>query len=313
MILITGGLGYLGSRIAEYLLKSGYKIKLATSRTDPKIPIELSNCEIVTIDLLDIESLKKSCENVSTIIHLAALNTQACAKDPEQALLINGLGTLKLLKAASKIGVSKFIYFSTAHVYGAPLEGNISENSLTNPLHPYSITHRLAEDYLNEYSQSGKMSGVTFRLSNAFGAPILKDSDCWMLVANDLTKQVVTDNVMQIRSNIRIQRDFVPITDVCKAVEFILKSSLLKNYDVFNVGSGYTMTLEDMAVLIADRSDKVLGIKPEIKFSGKGCLLEKYRKLHYSTKKLLNLGCVFENNINHEIDNLLLSCIRWYK
>ena len=74
MILITGGYGYLGGRIASHLMKNGRQVRIGTHRASPIIPEELEGCEQVYIDLSNIESLRKSCEGVTHLIHLAALN-----------------------------------------------------------------------------------------------------------------------------------------------------------------------------------------------------------------------------------------------
>ena len=86
MILITGGLGYLG-KITSYLLALGYKVRLASSRSNPEIPENLSSCQVVKIDLQELKSLESSCEGVAGIIHLAALD--ASGSQGHQRSVIN--------------------------------------------------------------------------------------------------------------------------------------------------------------------------------------------------------------------------------
>ena len=105
VVLITGGLGYLGGRIVKHLLSLGFRVRIASSRSSPSVPGELSECEVFSYNLAEESTLSKVCKNVSSIIHLAALNAQQCNHDPEAALLVNSLGTLKLLNAAKKNGV----------------------------------------------------------------------------------------------------------------------------------------------------------------------------------------------------------------
>jgi UDP-glucose 4-epimerase len=79
------------------------------------------------MDLTNDREVRAACEGMDTIIHLAALNEHESLADPMGALLVNGAGTLKLLEAAIAEGVRRVIYFSTAHVYGSPLIGRITE------------------------------------------------------------------------------------------------------------------------------------------------------------------------------------------
>jgi len=311
MILITGGLGYLGARIAKYLLDRGNKVRVATSRQNAFIPKELVGSEIVKIDLSAQKTLEVACDGVSIIIHLAGMDAKSCEKNPEQAILVNSLGTLNLLKAAKKSNIDRFIYFSTAHVYGKPLEGSFTEDTLPHPSHPYSITHRTAEDYVYEYSMAGHFSAVIFRLSNAVGCPISKDINCWMLVSNDLVRQLIINKKLQIYSNVYSERDFIAISDVCNAVNFMLKYDQLNHCEIYNLGSGCALNLKNLSELICDEAEKIIDRRPVVEFLH-GSNNKSIHKLNYSVDKINGIGCHIGTNLNKEIKQLILMSQKWF-
>ena len=310
MVLISGGLGYLGGRIAKYLLDSGFQVRIGSSQSHPDVPSDLLSCEIVMCDLSDKRSLENACKNVSSIIHLASLNAQECDHDPEAALLINGLGTLNLLNAAKKMGVTKFVYFSTAHVYGSPLQGIIGENSTPRPIHDYAITHRLAEDYVLQANSNKDITGSILRLTNSVGSPLNSKANCWMLVVNDLCKQTVLNQSMELHSDELVQRDFIPISTVCSTVVDVLTSDVLDG-EIANISSSVVLTLRELTNLIADRSEVVLGFRPNINFKRlpKGKPLE---SLFILNSKLKSSGCIIDTDLSYEIDQLLLNCNQWF-
>ena len=310
MVLISGGLGYLGGRIAKYLLDSGFQVRIGSSRSHPDVPSDLLSCEIVICDLSDKRSLENACKNVSSIIHLASLNAQECDHDPEAALLINGLGTLNLLNAAKKMGITKFVYFSTAHVYGSPLQGIIDENSTPRPIHDYAITHRLAEDYVLQANSNKDITGSILRLTNSVGSPLNSKANCWMLVVNDLCKQTVLNQSMELHSDELVQRDFIPISTVCSTVVDVLTSDVLDG-EIANISSSVVLTLRELTNLIADRSEVVLGFRPNINFKRlpKGKPLE---SLFILNSKLKSSGCIIDTDLSYEIDQLLLNCNQWF-
>lgn len=260
----------------------------------------------------DDSSLEQACHGISSVVHLAAMNAQDCEKYPEEALLFNGLGTLKLLQAAERKGVSKFIYFSTAHIYGTPLQGTINEESLPRPLHPYSITHRLAEDYMVEADQKEILSGIVFRLTNGVGYPVRSDANCWMLVVNDLCRQVVTNQRMELHSDKSVERDYVPISAICSALYFALEQSSLDG-EIVNISAGNSLSLKELTDFIADRTVEVLGFRPTVHFSNrpKSSIFSKER-LEISNSKLKKSGFVMEADLSDEIDQLLLKCQQWF-
>ena len=194
-ILITGGLGYIGSSLAHsLLLTKKFKIILGTRDNKVELPFELKDCEIVQFDLLEKNTIQKSLNQVDIIIHLAAMNASECEKNPTNALLVNTLGTLNLVQLVKSSNVEKIIYFSTAHVYGSHLLGNITEDTITLPNNHYAITHRFSEEYITKLGKNRAISTSIVRLTNAVGSPVNKKANCWMLVANDFAKQIVEKN-----------------------------------------------------------------------------------------------------------------------
>lgn len=308
-LLITGGLGYVGGRIAKYLSEnSDYYILLGTRKSELKRPEWLTNGEIVNIDLLSENSLDEVCKGVDTVIHLAALNEIDSVLRPAQAVEVNCIGTIKLLEAAEKNKVERFIYFSTAHIYGSPLVGEIDEATLTRPVHPYAITHKTAEDFVLSYHDKGKIAGLVIRLSNSFGWPASADVNRWTLLVNDLCKQAVTTGKLVLKSAGLQKRDFIPLHDVCSAVEYFLALPTSSYGDaIFNLGGGRTSSIIEMTERIADRCEVILGFRPEIvrPEPGVGGPAE---ELHYSIAKLKSLGFQLSGDINKEIDGTLIVC-----
>jgi len=308
MILITGGYGYLGGRIASYLLGKGEHVRIGSHRKTPIIPEELENCEHTHIDLSSKKNLLKSCEGVSCLIHLAALNVAECNENPEKAHVINAIGTRNMITAAADSGVTRFIYFSTAHVYGSPLQGNFHEDSPVHPTNTYSVTHRDAENFVKQIGKTNDMQTTIFRLTNAVGTPVGANANCWMLVVNDLCKQVITQQEMKLRSSPSLLRDYVPISTICKVVyQVILNDNL--HEEIMNLSSGESMSLQEIADMIASRASQTLGIDAPVTFeqpSYEGAYL------HIPNKKLMDLE---QNNLaelTNEIDVLLHNCNNWF-
>jgi len=310
MVLITGGLGYLGGRIAEYLIQSGFHVRIGTSQKYPDIPNTLKKCDVVTIDLTNDLSLFEATIGVTHVIHLAALNAKDSEENPESALLINGLGTYKLLKASEENDVQSFIYFSTVHVYGSPLCGLIDESTQATPLHHYSISHKTAEDFVIEADTKGRISGLVLRLSNAVGPPLNQNTNCWMLVANDFCRQAVENKRINVYSDSLLVKDFIPISTICFVVRSILNKNIVIK-GIANLSSNNSITLGELASIVAIVAKESLGYTPVINFI-KGLPRNKATELEISNKKILNTGVMFKISLIDEIDTLLLACKTWF-
>ena len=312
-ILITGGLGYLGGRIAQHLLPTNeYQLTLCSrSITQNSIPNELNGAKTATLDILNNSQCMNATIGIDCIIHLAALNEIDSATNPELAALVNTQGTKNLLDAAVANNVERFIYFSTAHVYGAPLQGEINENTPTKPVNPYAITHKNSEDYILDAHKQAKIQGLSLRLSNAIGTPLTKNVNRWSLIVNDLCKQAVETGKLTLKTPGTQLRDFICLSDVARAVEHIVSIDASKVSDgIFNLGGENTKSIFEIAQIIATRSEVVLKNKSEI--IRPDPVSNTITTLNYVVKKLLATDFKLTGNINAEIDSTLISCKKWF-
>ncbi len=311
-LLITGGLGYIGGRLAQYLEKAnGINIKLL-ARRNSHIPEWARDTTIVSGDVKDIPSLETACENVDTVIHLAAVNEIDSMKNPLEALRVNGEGTLNLINAAIASEVKRMIYFSTFHVYGLNASGNITEKTLPLPVHPYAITHHVSEDFIRMAAHRKELDGLILRLSNGFGYPSHPQVKRWSLVVNNLCLQAVLNNKIVLKTSGKQYRDFITLTDVSRCVEHItsLDSSKLGKEDcIYNLGGEFSVTVLDIAKLIKERCEEIMELSPEIligKDDLSSTVLE--RPVKYNIDKLKRTGFRLISNVNEEIDKTLMFC-----
>ena len=307
-ILITGGFGYLGGRLAKELSESAnYEICLS-SRERENAPEWFPTATIINSQLDVTSYLRDITSGCDVIIHMAGMNALECASYPIKALEVNGVGTARLLDAAIQESVKRFIYISTAHVYGNPLTGTISEICCPNPVHPYATSHRTGEDVVLSAHQRGDIEGVVIRLSNTFGEPMDKNVDCWMLLVNDLCHQVVKNGYMKLRSSGLQRRDFITMNDACRAIHHLMIHPV-ENLDngLFNIGGRWSPTVLGITNFIAERFYGLTGKKAVIIRN-----IEDQNNitmpLDYQITKLLNTGFKLNRSISHEIDSLLLFC-----
>ena len=309
-ILITGGFGYLGGRIAVGLSRvPGFSVILG-SRKEQLTPDWLPQAETVAMDVLEPKTLSKAVEGVQAVVHLAAMNAHECAVDPGKAILVNTLGTLNVLNAAIAAGLERFIYLSTAHVYGVPLVGHINEQTLPRPIHPYAITHYGAENFVLAAHNQNKIAGIALRLSNGFGAPTHSDVDCWTLLVNDLCRQAVLTRKMVLHSNGLQQRNFIPLMDVGGAVSHLLTLPRGGCGDgLFNLGGKASLSVWEMTQEIAQRCRIKLGFLPDIE-RPEPKINQESERLSYNCEKLLKTGYSLEGVIDDAIDETLLFCVK---
>lgn len=306
--LITGGLGYLGGRLARVLsAASNDPIRLGTRRCVETVP-GIEGASVVPMDWESEDSLERACAGVDKLVHLAGLDMQRCAADPVLALQVNAVATARLVRAATRTGVRRMVLVSTAHVYGGRLEGTINEETPPVSLHPYASSHRAREEVVRAANERGELAGTVIRLSNAYGPPAFPDADCWHLIINDLCRQAVSGHRLVLRSTGLQRRNFIPMGDACRAIVHVLEwPDDVGGRDVINAGSDWSPTVWEVASLIRNRCRELFGFEPELARI-QPAPGETAHGLEYQSCRLEESG--FRPMTDHigEIDDLLRYC-----
>jgi UDP-glucose 4-epimerase len=300
-VLITGGLGYAGGRLAK-CLAAHYPVTISTRRIASAELIGLHGGVSQTEHalLLTPGGFPK---NIHTVLHMAALNEHDCVTHPSEAIRVNIDETRIILENAIAAGVQRFVYFSTAHIYGSPLQGVITENSLPAPMHPYAITHKAAEDYV--LAAAKKMQVAVLRLSNSFGAPVHAGVNRWTLLVNDLCRQAIEKNELRLYSNGCQYRDFICLTDVEQAVLQMLQQPL--KHTVYNLGSGTSMQVKQMAAHIAAAYGLLTGKAINLVFPD-GAVATEEPPLDFRIDRLQREGITLKNDVVAELRQFLVFC-----
>ncbi len=308
-ILITGAQGFVGGRVAEVFCAKGYEVVLGS-----RVQIESFNfspqANIALINWSDMSSLEAACKGVDVVVHASGMNSIDCTLDPLKAFEVNALYTGRLINAAIYQKVKRLIYISTAHVYSNPLLGEISEDTCPKNLHAYATSHLAGENLVLAHKD---IEGIVLRLSNAFGPPVNKNVNCWMLLVNDLCRQVVEEKQIYLKSDASQLRDFISMTDMVSAIEHFLNFPIQPNQEnIFNVGGEFTITIGEMAEIISSRANILFGYKPRITIKDSKRRYDG-ENLKYSIEKLKFTGFQIQNLSHTEIDATLLFCKKHFE
>ena len=258
--------------------------------------------------MLSPASLETVLADVDAVIHLAAVDESISMQDPELALKVNGQGTYSLLDSAYKRGVVKFVYLSTFHVYGPTAKSPITEETVTRPVHPYAITHRLAEDLTNWYRHSMGLETLILRLSNGYGFPADPMVDRWNLVFNDMCHQAVKNREIKLRSKGTQHRDFVSISDLTRALVHLLSLPAEDlGTGLFNIGGECSLPIIGVAEKIAKTFLDVYGEKIEVVL-GESEDVGGGLPVVYNIDRIKSTGFSLTGDMNYEIRKTFEVC-----
>ncbi|MCG8995481.1 NAD-dependent epimerase/dehydratase [Laribacter hongkongensis] len=308
-VLVAGGFGFVGGRVAQALASAGHTVVLGTRQTRPHsdwLQAGIVQC----LDWENPSQLCQACHGVAAIVHAAGMNAADCAADAAAALHVNGVYSARLVQAAIDAGVARFFYFSTAHVYASPLAGNIDEQTCPRNMHPYATSHLAGEHALLHALQRGALHGSVLRLSNGFGRPAQAAADCWGLLANELCRQAVVQRKLVLRSGGAQLRDFIPLSAVCADVQSLLRCPADQLPPILNMVSAEAISVAGMASLIQQRCALTLGYTPPLEY-GQG--IEPSPSLRMNSLHAQHLQLARPVDLASELDELLAFCCTQYE
>ena len=243
--LITGGAGFIGNHISEYLLKNGAgKVRVLDNmsngfQSNLKILRDYSTFEFIEGDIRNIETCRQACIGINYVSHQAALGSvPRSIKEPSYTNDVNVGGFVNIVKAAVENKISKVVYASSSAVYGDELTLPKKEDRTGNCLSPYAVSKKANELYAQVFSQVYDIPLIGFRYFNIFG-PRQDPDGPYAAVIPLFVKAIMTRSPAYINGDGSQTRDF---TFVDNAVQVNIKGMLSKNDEannkVYNVAIG---------------------------------------------------------------------------
>jgi UDP-N-acetylglucosamine 4-epimerase len=251
--LVTGGAGFIGSNIVEYLMKHNAKRivvldDLSTGFEENLEPfMGASNFEFIKGDITQLEDCKRAVQGIDYVTHQAALGSvPRSVENPIATHQVNASGFLNMLVAARDAGVKKFVYASSSSVYGDSKELPKVEEKIGKPLSPYAVTKYLNELYADVFGKTYGMKIIGLRYFNIFG-PRQNPKGAYAAAIPLFMDALIHNTSPFINGDGNQSRDF---TFVENAVQANVKAMLTENEaavgHTYNIACGDRVTVNDL-------------------------------------------------------------------
>ena len=256
-ILVTGGAGYIGSIVAQELIRAGHEVVVFDSLVRGHRSAVPKEATFVRGDLLDREALARLFEkhDFFAVMHFAALiESGESMEKPTLYLRNNTLGSLNLLEAAVTQGVERFVLSSTADVYGLPVREQILESDPLRPINPYGESKLLVERMLAWFERIHGLRYASLRYFNAAGATPQRGED-------HRPESHLIPRVLQValgqRDHLEIYgtdyptpdgtciRDYIHVLDLAQA-HILALEALEERSRIYNLGNGHGYSVKEV-------------------------------------------------------------------
>lgn len=255
-VLVTGGAGFVGSHIVNGLIHQGHYPIVLDNMSTGKLQniqpyLESKAATLIEGDICDPSTSRRAMAQAEAVIHLAALvDHETCLLDPERANQVNGEGTRLMLEAARGNHVKRFVYASSAAIYGATTALPIDENVIPAPLSPYGSSKLTGERHCLNYRDRYGLDVVCLRYFNIFG-PRQASRQYSGVITQFIAKLKESESPI-VNGDGEQTRDFVSAQDVVKATLLALNSQQASG--VYNIATGKETSINQLANLLIEIS-----------------------------------------------------------
>lgn len=302
-ILITGGLGFIGSHITNKLIDDNNITiidNLSTGKLDYLNNPNHENLTLIKKDLNSID-LVANLKDITHVFHLAAMiSVPSSVESPITCHMENVTATVNLLNACVKNDVKKIVFSSSSAVYGENTNMPLKESELPMPTSPYAASKANCELYLKSFYESYGLNYVALRYFNVFGPKQDKNSPYAAVIPNFINA-ILEDKQPVIYGDGEQTRDFVYVGDVARANINACKSDF---NGIVNVASGKKITINELYSIVK----KTLNTELEAKYLPERLGDIKHSQADISNMKNINLEINAEN-----FEKQLIETINWFK
>ena len=255
-IIITGGAGFIGKHLVNYLLDKGNVITIfdnfSNSEENSMGYFIKNGVKVINGDIRKFEEILKETENQDILIHLAAkISVSESILNPSETFEVNVDGTKNVLEACKRSNIKKVIIASSAAVYGESVPKiKLKENTKTNPISPYGKSKLVMEQEIRK----NNINCIILRFFNIFG---IGQTPEYAGVITKFIEMISTNKPLKIFGDGMQTRDFVSINNVVESIYDAIKNG--KN-GTYNIASGKAITINELAEFMISLSRKDLEI-----------------------------------------------------
>lgn len=263
--LVTGGAGFIGSNLVEYLLKYGAKkVRVLDNLSTGYLEnlnefIDNPALEFIKGDIRDLATCQEACEGINYVTHQAALGSvPRSINDPITTNEVNIVGFLNLLVAARDNNCKRFVYAASSSTYGDSKELPKVENRIGKPLSPYAVTKYVNELYADVFCKIYNVETIGLRYFNVFGPKQSPNGD-YAAVIPLFIDAINADRPAYINGDGEQTRDFTFIENVIQAnIKAMLIDDMEATNQIYNVACGERISLNQLWEMICLLSNKTI-------------------------------------------------------
>jgi UDP-glucose 4-epimerase len=253
IVVVTGGAGFIGSHLTRELCGLGYDVVVLDNFLRGRKEyiddlVKAEKVELVRGDIRDYDLVSDVMKNAVYLFHEAAVCINYSVAMPAESLDINVRGTYNVFKAAKEHKVKKVVFSSSASVYGNPDYLPMDEKHPLKPITPYCVG-KIAGEYLLKMGDIRAMNHIIYRNFNVYGPRQAIDAYYTSVVVS-FVKRILQSMPPKILGGGDQSMDFVSVHDVVKANIAAIKSDITG--EVFNVGSGVSTSVNDLAKMVSE-------------------------------------------------------------
>jgi len=265
--LVTGGAGFIGSHIAETLVKRKQFVRVLDNFSSGRIK-NISNIidkiEVINGDIRSAEICLKATKGIDAVLHQAALRSvPKSMKNPQEYNEVNINGTLNMLEASLRSKVKSFVFASSSSIYGEINRFPEKEDFIPQPISPYALTKLTGEHYCRIFSHHYGFPTASLRYFNVFGPRQALDDE-YAVVIPKFINSILKGEEPPIYGTGKQSRDFTYVSNVVEANLLAAQKTNFRG-EVFNVASGCDYTLLELVAFLnklTARKTKPLFLKP---------------------------------------------------
>jgi len=251
-VLVTGGAGFIGSHLCEGLLARGYQVRVLDSLVYGARDNVPAAAEFIQGDIRELATCKRAADGVDGVFHCAAMSRSGPSEEQiDVCTQSNITGTQNMLLAARDAGVKHFIYSGSSTFYGnRPVPHR--ESDPADLLNIYGLTKQVGEEYCLLFDRTSDLACVVLRYFNVYG-PRQPQTGAYALVLGIFLNRLAENKVLEIHGGGGQRRDFVHVRDVVAANIAAFERAREKGVrgEVFNVGSGESLSVKELADMIS--------------------------------------------------------------